>query len=71
VLPFLSSVEQTLKLIYLYKRTELAQEGRKVPPVKQRSLELEGNAEDSDDDVSQSEVADVQVDDGVHSPSRR
>ncbi len=39
--------------------------------MKQRSLELEGDAEDSDDNVSQSEVADVQVDHGVHSPSRR
>lgn len=56
-------------LPHLDEWAKLAEECRKVPSVKQGCLELERYAEDSDDDVSQGKVADVQVDDRVHATS--
>ena len=51
---------------HLHERAELAEEGRQVPSVKEGRLELEGDAEYGDYDVSEGQVTDVQVDHRVH-----
>ena len=51
---------------YLQEGTQFAHERGQIPSLEERGLELEGDAEDGDDDVGHGQVADVEVDHGVH-----
>ena len=52
----------------LHEGAELTHELRQIPPLNQSCAELEGNTEESEDNVRQGEVGDIEISDGLHPP---